>query len=544
MQALFSHLPILLRISGMASILIVLVMAVQWLCGRRLTPRWRCALWMLVLLRLALPWTIPSPASLFNVVKVPPAGSPALPDARPAPVASAPAQIDHRVGATFSAPQSAWLVWPWAAGAFSLMGWALISHGVFRRRVSRLRPLTDEPTLRSLEDCKALMGVRAPVTLVETDSINGPTLFGFVRPRLILPTGLVNSFTREELRHVFLHELAHIKRHDILIGWVALGLQAVHWFNPLVWLALSRLRADRELACDALALSRAPTDEKEPYGLTIVKLLEGFGQPVWRPSLAGILENKRQMKERIRMIARYHKRERGLALAILLLGGLAVATLTDAQVQTQPNRPKGSEPDAAKGVWVVRFEPIGDFSPKTPAAFLAKIPIYSGQHGQIGYFRTTKQGNKLVGSFLADDADQLKEALSKLPVIKVTSVEKLTQETLAAYEKSPQESLIDFDHLDAAKGVWVVRFEPAGSFAPRTPQEYLAKIPVYSGQRGQIGYFRTKPEGGKLLGSFLAYDGDELKKALSAIPAIKVTGVEKLTQQQLEEYQELPQESL
>ena len=71
MQTLFSHAPGLLKISGQASILIVLILAAQWCCGRRLQPRWRYALWLLVLLRLALPWTIPSPASLFNLLKLP-----------------------------------------------------------------------------------------------------------------------------------------------------------------------------------------------------------------------------------------------------------------------------------------------------------------------------------------------------------------------------------------------------------------------------------------------------------------------------------------
>ena len=244
------------------------------------------------------------------------------------------------------------------------------------------------------------------------------------------------------------------------------------------------------------------------------------------------------------MVARCHKTGQGLALAVSVLASLALVNLSDAQVQTKPQRTKVSEPDAAKGVWVVRFEPVGDFSPKTPGEFLAKIPIYSGQHGEIGYFRTKRQGNKLVGSFLADDAEQLKEALSALPVIKVTGVEKLTQEQLAQYKKLPQESLMDFNHLDAAQGVWVVRFEPVGDFSPKTPKEFLAKIPIYSGQHGEIGYFRTKKQGDKLLGSFLAYDPDQLKKALSGLPVIKVTGVEKLTQAELVKYQKLPQESL
>lgn len=222
-------------------------------------------------------------------------------------------------------------MWLWAAGALCLMGCAAINHYRIHRSVIKRRPLIDGSTLNLLEDCKALMGLTTPVTLIEMESIGSPTLFGFVRPRLLLPAGLVSSFTRDELRHVFLHELAHIKRRDVLAAWIALVLQAVHWFNPLVWLAFHRLRADRELACDALALSYAKPGENESYGLTIVKLLEGFGRSVWAPSLAGILEDKKQTRERIRMIAKFHKTDRGLALAVTLFAGLALVTLTDAQ---------------------------------------------------------------------------------------------------------------------------------------------------------------------------------------------------------------------
>jgi hypothetical protein len=244
------------------------------------------------------------------------------------------------------------------------------------------------------------------------------------------------------------------------------------------------------------------------------------------------------------MIAKLHKTNRGIALAILLLAGLALVTLTDAQTA-----PPSGEPDAAKGVWAVRFEPVGDFAPKTPGEFVSKIHIFSGQHGEIGYFRTTRQGDKLVGSFLAYDGEQLKAALERIPALKVISVDKLTAEQLAAYEKSPQESLasgpaMDFNHLDADKGIWAVRFEPVGDFAPKNPGEFLSKIHIFSGQHGAIGYFRTTKQGDKLVGSFLAYNGDELKAALEKIPVLKVTAVEKLTQEQLTAYENLPQESL
>ena len=75
--------------------------------------------------------------------------------------------------------------------------------------------------------------------------------------------------------------MSHIKRRDILTGWLMTALQILHWFNPLVWLAFHRMRVDRELACDALALSYASAEESQPYGRTIIKLLESFGGSAW-----------------------------------------------------------------------------------------------------------------------------------------------------------------------------------------------------------------------------------------------------------------------
>src|ERR1035437_4424913 len=125
----------------------------------------------------------------------------------------------------------------WAAGALALAVCLVFTHYRLWRRVTPRRPLIDARVLNLLEDCKQLMGLRVPVTLVETPAVGSPSLFGFVRPRLLLPEGLTRSFSPEELRYVFLHELSHVKRHDIITGWLMTVLQILHWFNPLVWLA-------------------------------------------------------------------------------------------------------------------------------------------------------------------------------------------------------------------------------------------------------------------------------------------------------------------
>src|SRR5208283_3430000 len=119
----------------------------------------------------------------------------------------------------------------------------------------------------------------------------------------------------------------HIKRRDIPLGWLMACLQILHWFNPLVWLAFSRMRVERELACDAMALSHAHEQDHKLYGRVMVKLLEHFGDSQRAPSLAGIVEDKQQMKERLLMIAHFRKSDRGFAVAASVFIALGLLTL-------------------------------------------------------------------------------------------------------------------------------------------------------------------------------------------------------------------------
>jgi hypothetical protein len=177
------------------------------------------------------------------------------------------------------------------------------------------------------------MGVETILAVVVSDKIKSPALFGFVRPRLLLPQGMLETYGLEELRYVFIHELGHLKQRDIYFGWLMALLQVVHWFNPLMWFAFGRMRADREMACDRLVISTMGPDEPPEYGRTIVSLLESFSQVRYLPSVAGILEDTCQMERRIKMIADYKKTPRPKwAGAMLLVAVLACVVLTNAYV--------------------------------------------------------------------------------------------------------------------------------------------------------------------------------------------------------------------
>jgi bla regulator protein BlaR1 len=360
-----------------AAFAIVLVLAIRAVLGKRLHGQWLYVLWLIVMLRLALPWVPqtrwspvnlnismrhestarsaaspprfapPTAADTSPVVSkaTPSVGRPSF-DEQPAslPMAIASAQSAPRDRSGWSARHYVYIVWLAGIGVFSTcIGVSVLR---FRHRIVRQRPVTAPLILDLLEDCKQQMGIATPVFVVVTDQTSSPALFGFVRPRLLIPPGVLEALSPEELRHVFLHELAHLKRHDVLMGWLMCALQIVHWCNPLVWIAQSRMRADRELACDALAMSALRTQDPRQYGNTIVRLLEHFSRPRYLPALTGILEQKSQLKRRVAMIADFRPQSReATMLAIGLAGVVGFLALTTAPVTAQEEAISASQPE-------------------------------------------------------------------------------------------------------------------------------------------------------------------------------------------------------
>ena len=98
------------------------------------------------------------------------------------------------------------------------------------------------------------LNIRQHVTLLLHPDKTIPVVWGIFRPRLMLPVA-AQDWSDEQLRSVLLHELAHIKRRDVLGQLLAQFACALHWFNPLVCLAASRMHVERERACDDLVLA-------------------------------------------------------------------------------------------------------------------------------------------------------------------------------------------------------------------------------------------------------------------------------------------------
>lgn len=310
------------------SLLILLVAAILQLTRSRLDPRLRHLLWLVVLIRLLMPSAPASSWSLFNLVA-------ADEIAMPMRVAAAPAPIEPRARAfaevtSFRASQwplaMRWIFAIWITGVVLLALRTLIA--TLRMKTAGVSPAW--PVQSLVDDARRQLRIRRNVRVVECGLVKTPALHGLFRPMILLPPGLASSFSAEELRHVVLHELWHLRRCDVAVSWILSAVETLHWFNPLVWFAASRIKEERELACDELALSCLEEEERSGYGMTILKLLERFRAPAPIPALVGIVDHKQKMKRRLTMIASFRNRARFSMFLALTVVAVTAIGLTDA----------------------------------------------------------------------------------------------------------------------------------------------------------------------------------------------------------------------
>jgi beta-lactamase regulating signal transducer with metallopeptidase domain len=156
------------------------------------------------------------------------------------------------------------LVSLWAAVVLALAGWltygALVVHGMVRRA----RPLDTKDWLIPLWEVSDRLGLDEPPRLLRSEDARMPFACGVVRPTIVLPAEC-DDWTADRRLAVLLHELAHVRRHDLVGHTLGRVACAFYWFHPLVWTAAKQLRAESERACDDLALAcgARPSDYAE-----------------------------------------------------------------------------------------------------------------------------------------------------------------------------------------------------------------------------------------------------------------------------------------
>ncbi|MHA3770757.1 penicillin-binding transpeptidase domain-containing protein [Verrucomicrobiota bacterium sgz303538] len=161
----------------------------------------------------------------------------------PAPAAGSRIRVDAHI-----------VVLGWLGGAALVLGPLFYSLVSLWRVGSRAREITDGPLAGKMHDLQRELGFHRRIRLLLGEADAMPMVWGIFRPRLLLPSSAM-SWEASRLRGVLLHELAHLRRRDPLSMLIAQLALAVHWFNPLAWIAVRQLRVEQERACDDYVLS-------------------------------------------------------------------------------------------------------------------------------------------------------------------------------------------------------------------------------------------------------------------------------------------------
>lgn len=232
-------------------------------------------------------------------------------------------------------PVTTILFYGYLAGAAAFLLYQGISYAHFRRTVRRWkRDVSRADYAAMLSNTARDLGVSAPEMIV-CEAISTPAVTGLLRPRLLLPH---ERYDVQELRYILRHELCHLKRRDMLLKLVLLAANAMHWFNPVVYLMLRQADEDIELACDSAATDGLELPERAAYSRTLLAAVQSSVRAL--PATTCFGGTVERLKRRItNVLGAQKKRGLGivaLVLALTLTAGCAVSWGERAQKNDDP----------------------------------------------------------------------------------------------------------------------------------------------------------------------------------------------------------------
>lgn len=330
---LFRYIVLL---SLLGSVLAIGLFLTKLFLRQKLSANWHYYIWFVLVLRLVVPFTPASPFSVLNLlpqypqtIQLSPAIAQPSVNLTPTPSApntanTAPANLDFSRNALVrsSLAGSFGLNWAtaalvWLTGILAIMAYLLVVNGLILHKSRKQRVCADENIAGIIEECRLSLHLQAKISAIYDDSLKSPALLGLFRPKIIISPQLIAHLSSEELRYIFLHELSHLKRRDLLVNSFVTLVQIIYWFNPLIWYALRQMKEDCEFACDATALANVKPEEHKKYAQTIIDILQLLSQSQWAPGTIGFAGKFNS--RRIVMISTFGKTKVKWTIAALAL---------------------------------------------------------------------------------------------------------------------------------------------------------------------------------------------------------------------------------
>jgi beta-lactamase regulating signal transducer with metallopeptidase domain len=331
--------------------------------------------------------TPPTPAKSRTVVITPtPSRSPALSIARTGYPPPGGFRADLSASAT---SWSAWILGVWLTGVLTVLSWMVFQQvrlEIVRRRAQRI---VGGRCARMVDDIAWELGIDGEVLLLAGDDDAMPMTWGVFRPVLLLP-GTAFVWSRDRLAMVLRHELAHVARRDAASQWIAELACALHWYNPLVWIAAARMRVEREHACDDLVLESGPRASEYATELLDIARTLMARRGLHRAAIA--MARRSQLKQRLAAVldeGRPRSRPTGGVFAVALLSAAGIV-LPLAALQPTPTPWRSGLP-------VPFAAPTADARPMTidVAPIVVAVPL-NVRVTQAAVCRRSENGNTSI----------------------------------------------------------------------------------------------------------------------------------------------------
>lgn len=321
------------------AILIAVIGLLRLLFARQVSRRVFLVLWLLAVVRLLLPISLPSPTSIYNL----PLFSQEETEAQlPAPLQTAPVTVVEPVQQIPVGEQVPVVLPPVEeTPALSLTQlltiiWAAVGTGLFL--ALELRHLLNRRRYRFSLPLPEGISVPEGLRVRMLDGLSAPLTYGIFRPTVLIPVHCTQQ--PEQLQHILLHEQAHIRNWDLPRKHLFLLTACIHWFNPMVWLMVVLAFEDMEVRCDAVAVHKLGTQQKKAYARTLVSAATARQNDL-------LLSNFSQSTTSRRLKALIHLRHRPLisaAVCIVLVLALTLGFLTGPVAKAAPEEPVAEQP--------------------------------------------------------------------------------------------------------------------------------------------------------------------------------------------------------
>ncbi len=323
----------LLQMSFSGGILILAIIVIRALAINVLSKKTFNALWGISVVRLMIPFSIPSAFSVYSLIgsHAPGNGLQAirvLPIGASGQEASMPSSITNAANAV-----STWTI-VWAAGVLVCAVFFSLAYWKCWKEFQTSLPVGNNFT----ENWLSVHQQRRRISIRQSDRFSAPLTYGVLHPVILMPISTKWENT-DSLEYVLAHEYVHIRRFDSIRKLVLIVVLCVHWFNPLVWVMYILANRDIELSCDEAVVRFFGENTKAAYARALISMEET------RSGLTPLCSSfsKNAIEERITAIMKIKKTTVfSLVLAGFIVVGTATAFATSANAQQAESVGQGS----------------------------------------------------------------------------------------------------------------------------------------------------------------------------------------------------------